>query len=240
MAKQLMIYENAQPVSKIRHRNWSVKTGHDFSFSKELNSVPVTAIEFPNLAQEFSIIFTGKDDTLIPMVILGVKDKENLFVSDDNKLTARYIPAFLRRYPFIFSSGNDNNLTLCIDESFTGCNQEGIGERLFDSEGEQTVYLKNMLGFLKEYQIQFNRTKMFCKKLLELDLLEPMNAQIKAASGERITLGGFFAVNRAKLKALSAENAHTLLKSDELELIYLHLHSMRNLGLYLDKMEQGS
>lgn len=235
-----MIYENAQPVSKIRHRNWSVKTGHDFSFSKELNSVPVTAIEFPNLAQEFSIIFTGKDDTLIPMVILGVKDKENLFVSDDNKLTARYIPAFLRRYPFIFSSGNDNNLTLCIDESFTGCNQEGIGERLFDSEGEQTVYLKNMLGFLKEYQIQFNRTKMFCKKLLELDLLEPMNAQIKAASGERITLGGFFAVNRAKLKALSAENAHTLLKSDELELIYLHLHSMRNLGLYLDKMEQGS
>ena len=39
----------------------------------------------------------------------------------------------------------------------------------------------------------------------ELDLLEPMQAQIDMASGERLSLSGFWAVNRAKLKALSGE-----------------------------------
>lgn len=59
------------------------------------------------------------------------------------------MPAFLRRYPFVFSSNDDaSTFTLCIDEEFDGLNQDGRGERLFDSEGERTQYLQNVLGFL--------------------------------------------------------------------------------------------
>ncbi len=36
------------------------------------------------------------------------------------------------------------------------------------------------------------------------------------------------AVNRDKLKALPGETLAELAKTDELELIYLHLHSLRN------------
>jgi hypothetical protein len=39
---------------------------------------------------------------------------------------AKYIPAFLRRYPFVFSSNDDgNNFVLRIDEGFPGFNQPG-------------------------------------------------------------------------------------------------------------------
>ena len=48
------------------------------------------------------------------------------------------------------------------------------------------------------------------------------------SSGEKLSLGGFMAVNREKAKALPAEKLSELAKTDELELLYLHLYSMRN------------
>jgi hypothetical protein len=236
MAKQLLIYENAVPVSKTNHRDLSIKVDTTFAFAKEINAAPITAVEFPVAAREYTIVFTGKGDSLAPAVILGVKAGENLFING-NGFSSKYVPAFLRRYPFVFASADKGeNLTLCLDESFAGCNKEGQGERLFDSEGKQTIYLKNVLGFLKEYQKQHARTKLFSKKLEDLGLLETMQAVIDPANGKRARLSGFLAVSRAKLKALSAKQVEGLFKTDELELIYLHLQSMRNFEVLVEKL----
>jgi len=237
MTTQLLIYEHAEPVNKKKHNDWSVKVGNNYDFAKNINSVPLTAVEFSSAAAEFSIIFAGNDDAVMPAAILGVRDQENLYVSDDGQWDSKYIPAFLRRYPFVFSGSNDaKQFTLCIDEQFSGCNQDGKGERLFDSDGEQTQYLTNVLNFSSEYQGQFNRTQVFCKKLKELDLLEPMQAQFTLPSGQKMNLGGFQAVSRERLKKLTNEQLGELAKTDELELIYLHLHSMRNFNAMIGKI----
>jgi len=237
MTTQLLIYERAEPINKKKHCDWSVKAGNNYNFAKKINSVPLTAVEFPNAAVEYSIIFAGNEEAVMPAVILGVRDQENLYVNDDGQWDSKYIPAFLRRYPFVFSGSNDaKQFTLCIDEDFSGCNQDGKGERLFDSEGEQTQYLQSVLNFSSEYQGQFNRTQLFCKKLKELDLLEPMQAQITLPSGQKMNFGGFQAVNREKLKQLSNEQLGELARTDELELIYLHLHSMRNFNAMIGKI----
>jgi len=129
----------------------------------------------------------------------------------------------------VFSiSEDEKTFTLCIDESFAHFNQEGRGERLFTEDKKPTPYVERVLKFLEQYQIEFRRTQAFCKKLLELDLLEPMRAQAELGSGEKLSLTGFMAVNRDKAKALPAEKLAELAKTDELELLYLHLHSMRN------------
>ncbi|MBQ0721030.1 MAG: SapC family protein [Gammaproteobacteria bacterium] len=237
MSKQLLIYTRAQAVSSQRHREWSVKSGASYEFAREVNSLPLTAVEFMSSAAEYPIVFAGSDDQLMPLAVMGVRDKENLFIDADGKLDASYVPAFLRRYPFVFSSQDDgDNFTLCIDETFSGCNQENLGERLFDSEGEQTQYLKSVLEFLKEYQIHFARTQAFSKKLKDLGLLEPMGAQFTPPSGEKLTLTGFYAVNRQKLKELPSEELEQLVKNDGMELIYLHLHSLRNFNTMLTKI----
>ena len=44
------------------------------------------------------------------------------------------------------------------------------------------------------------------------------------------------AVNRAKLKAVSGDKLAELAKTDELELIYLHLQSMRNFTALKDRL----
>lgn len=229
MSSQLLIYERAVPVSAARHGQWSVEVGADYGFSRSVNSVPLMAVEFPNAASEYAVVFSGTAEACIPAVILGMRAEENLYLTEQGGWKAKYIPAFVRRYPFVFSSSPDGKtFTLCIDEAFPGFNQEGRGARLFDEEKKPTQYVSNVLKFLEQYQVEFRRTQAFCARLKELDLLEPMRAQAKLNSGEQLSLGGFMAVNRERLKALPAEKLAELAKTDELELLYLHLHSMRN------------
>ena len=172
--------------------------------------------------------------------MLGVRTEENLYVTKEGGWQAKYIPAFVRRYPFVFFSRDDGKtFTLCIDEAFPGFNQSGRGKRLFDDDGKPTPYVENVLKFLGQYQREFQRTQAFCKKLKDLNLLGPMQAQIKLGSGERMALGGFSVVDRARLKTLSDNVLAQLVQSDELALIYAHLVSMRNFETVRDRLPEA-
>jgi hypothetical protein len=237
MSTQLLIYESVVPLMFATHRHSSVEIGRNFAFSGKVNSVPLTAIEFREAASEYPIVFAGNKESVLPAVILGLRDGENLYLSNEGRWDARYIPAFVRRYPFVFAKSEDGQrFNLCIDEQFSGFNGDGRGERLFTEEGKPSPYVENILKFLQEYQVQFLRTERFCKKLLELDLLEPMQAEVKLNSGERYSLRGFTAVSREKLRELPGDKLAELAKTDELELIYLHLHSVRNFAALKDRL----
>jgi SapC len=237
MATQLLIYETAVPVSGARHADCSVEAGRDYAFARHVNSVPLMAVEFPRAAAEYAIVFAGAQEALMPAVILGVRGNENLYLGGEGAWQAKYIPAFVRRYPFVFSTADEGKtFMLCVDEAFPGFNREGRGQRLFGEEGKPTAYVDNVLKFLQEYQAQFQRTQAFCRKVKELELLEPMQAQVSMAGGQRLSLGGFWAVNRAKLKALGGERLAELARTDELELLYLHLQSMRNFDALREKL----
>jgi hypothetical protein len=233
---QLLIYETAVPVSSGRHGKASIELRKGYGFARGINSVPLMAVEFPQAAPEYAIVFAQNGAEVLPVVILGARSGENLFVKEDESWNASYLPAFVRRYPFIFSSSEDGKtFTLCVDEAFQGLNYLGRGEALFDAEGKQTPYVDDVLKFLQEYRAQFMRTQAFCRKLVELQLLEPMRAQFTLGT-EKMSLGGFQAIDRAKLKALSGDKLAELAATDELELIYLHLQSMRNFSVVKDKL----
>ena len=240
MSTQLLIYGNVKPITKSEHGDLHIKTGSDYDFAKDVNSVPLMAVEFRQAASEYPIVFAGNGKDVMPAVILGSRNDENLYHNGADGWDAKYIPAFIRRYPFVFSSSDSgDNFTLCIDEDFSGCNREGKGERLFDADGEQTQYLKNVLEFLKEFQAHFRRSQVFCAKLVELELLEPMGAQFNQ-DGERRSLTGFMAVNREKLKALPGEELAELARTDGLELLYLHLGSLSNFTTMLERESASS
>lgn len=237
MAPQLKIYETAVPLSHSRHRNWFLQAGQDFTFCRNLNSVPLVTTEFASAALEYAIVFSGTGDVVTPVAVLGVRADENLYLRNDGSWHASYIPAFVRRYPFVFSSQEDGkSFTLCIDEAFPGFNETGRGERLFGNEGKPAPYVDAVLKFLQQYQFEFQRTGEFCRKLKDYSLLEPVQAEVSLGSGERIALRGLSVVDRARLKTLATATLLELLQSDELELIFLHLVSMRNFSKVLDHM----
>lgn len=240
MTKQLLIYDNIQPLSD-KHRNWSVSVDN-FNFIKHLNSVPLLATEIPFAAAEHPVIFsaTGNPGEYIPLAVTGLKEGQNLLIDEQGKITTRYVPAFIRRYPFVLAGVKDSDtLTVCIDEDSSACFQDGSsGKRLFDDTGEQTEHLKEVVEFLKDYQYRAEMTKAFCKKLHELDLLEPMQAKItfKNREDSNINLTGFFAVRREKLKAIGDADILDLFKKDGMELIYSHIQSLNNINVLMSKM----
>jgi len=238
MPTQLQFYETAVPVSSGRHGKCSVEVTN-YGFSRNVNSVLLVAAEFPLAAAEYAIVFAAYAGEVMPVVILGARANENLYVTEQGEWIAKYVPAFIRRYPFVFSVGEDpNTSTLCVDEAFQGLNYLGRGKALFTPDGKPTPYVQAVLNFLRDYGAQAERTKAFCKRLADLNLLQPMEAQFTLESGEKSSLTGFMAVERDKLKGLGGETLAEMAKTDELELLYLHLHSMRNFMTVKDRLVQ--
>ena len=233
MVKQLMIYDRVVPVSSDTHRDWSVKLADQYGFAKSLNSVPLLAAEFIAAARDYTIVFASSDGSVFPAVLLGFEDGKNLCVAEDGTWVAGYVPAFLRRYPFVFAEdvqGEEGKFTLCIDEEYQGLNREGRGERLFDSEGNRTQFLQTMLTFVTQFQAQFQRTKMFCDRLNKLGLLETAQARFTTADGRTGTLGGFMTIVRERLMAIPEADLKEMFATDELEMCFAHLHSLQNVN----------
>jgi hypothetical protein len=231
MTKQLQFYENAVPVSAQRHGSWCLKRTGDYAYTSQSNVVPLTAVEFPFAAMEYSIVFVGTEEAPTPVALLGVKPEENLYLEDGHRWKARYIPAFVRRYPFVFAKGAEaNTYTLCIDESFGGWNQEGRDEALFDGEGKGSAFLDGMMKFVTDYQREIARTSAFCERLKQLDLLDTMAARFKLPNGEEAQVKRFMAVNRVKLIKLPGDTLVELAGNGMLEPIDAHLLSMRHFG----------
>ncbi|MEE9551714.1 MAG: SapC family protein, partial [Gammaproteobacteria bacterium] len=173
------------------------------------------------------------------VVLLGLKGNENNFVDKNGKWLADYIPAYVRRYPFILASNEDNggsNFAVCIDESYPGFNTKKKGQQLFDDNGEESETLKQSVEFLREYQNHIQLTALFCNNINDLGLLEPMQANIELKDGEKHSMGGFMGVNRTRLKELPAETLADLVKSDQIELIYAHLNSLNNINTLMERL----
>lgn len=229
MAPQVLFYEQAVPISSEYHRDVAVQGTADFGFARNVNVVPLVAQEFAVASADYAIVFVGRDEDLVPVAVLGVRERENLFVGGDGRWDAPYVPAFVRRYPFVFASQPDNNrLVLCIDEASAAVNREGRGERLFDSAGERTSYLTGVVTFMQRYQTAFQQSRQLAARLKALDLLQPVQAKLSGPAGD-IQLSGFTTVNREKLNALETPVVEELFRSGALEALYLHLGSMRNL-----------
>ena len=237
MTKQLMFYENAVPMSASRHADASVEPGTGYAFASHASAVPIMAVEFLLAATEYAIVFTPVGDDIVPAVVLGLRNEQNLYLGQDDKWKAKYVPAFIRRYPFVFSASADKKtLALCIDESSAGFNRTGKGQALFDADKKPTEYTQRVLKFLQAFQTHFQRTQLFCKRVKELGILEPTTVRVAGPGGEKQAVGGFLVVDRKKLRAVPADELAELAKTDELELLYLHLYSMRNFADMKDRL----
>jgi hypothetical protein len=167
---------------------------------------------------------------------VGLRSQDNLFVDGEGRWDARYIPAFVRRYPFVLAElPGRTDLALCVDEAFEGLNTVE-GEPLFDAMGKNTPFLQNALDFLSRYQAEYVRTEAFCQRLEQLGLLVEMNAKADLADGRSFTVNGLMIVDEQKLLALPDAAVLALFRSGELHLVSMHLVSLSNMQKLVDRM----
>src|SRR6202008_4649744 len=103
------------PLAKELHSNLGVKRmDGPFGFAKAGHAIPLTVGEFPLAAVTGPIIFVG--DEKLPIAVMGLNAGENMFLRDDGLFEPGvYIPAYVRRYPFVFASDDAaQEMGLCI------------------------------------------------------------------------------------------------------------------------------
>ena len=234
----LLFYGKPVVLNKETHKNLKVKpAAGDFSFARKTNSVILAGVEFAEAAKEYPIVFAATaNDKIVPVALLGLRNEENLYVDEDGKWDAKYIPAFVRRYPFVLAEGNKpSELAVCIDEDYAGF-QEDEGESLFNEDGTNSPMLDKALKFLGEYQQQYSLTEKFIEALKELDLFQTLNARIDLTDGRKFALSNFMVIDEKKLLGLKQKDAFNLFKEGKLAWVYAHLISLSNMSRMLNRI----
>lgn len=220
-----LFYTNPAPLDARKHANLSLKKNFGLSFTKTVNAVPINMIEMPQVCHFYPIAFSP-DGNATPVALMGLRDNENLYVDEKGEwLEDAYIPAYIRRYPFIFSELPDSDqLTLCIDMA-EGVTEEGGEQKFFDAEGKGTQLAQNALEFCKSYHAAAQQTLEFSKMLAASDLLVDRRAEINVVGNRRISFSGFKIIDEQKLAQIDDKTFLEWRKRGYLPFIYAHLFS---------------
>lgn len=208
----------------------------DWSVAAKINSIVLTGAEFGPACREFPVVFVpaGKDEEgkalIAPIAVLGLGAQENLYVDEAGRWRASYMPMLLRAYPFGISRIDTERFAVCVDTSWSGVTIDGgEGEALFGADGQPTEYLTRAQKMLEQIEVEVQRTRGFCRRLQDLNLLREVRMDATLPAGDKLAVDGFMTIDEAKLKDLPDAVVVDLHKNGILGLIHGHFLSMGNL-----------
>ncbi len=233
LSGQVLFYKQPQPLSADQHGGLGVKQiAQPFGFLREAHAVPVTVTEFGVAAASYPVIFVGDDRT--PVAVMGVRQGQNLFVDSNGFVNEDYyIPAFVRRYPFVFAADEaSDRLLLCIDRAAPMVsNQPDVP---FFQDGKPTQFTSDAVEFCKEFERQRRATVDFVTILKQMDLFEmktvafqPRDASGREA-GPQQKVADYWAISEERLNALPPDRYLELRNNGALGACYAHLVSLLN------------
>ena len=222
-----LFYKSIVPLSLEQHGNFGVDQRTKLEFTRNVHAVPVVTDEFAQVHRHYPIVFTTNEQPT-PLALLGLKEGENLYLNDDGTWRENvYIPAYIRRYPFMLArpAPDADTLTLCFDETSPEIGPEGT-QKFFENNDKSQV-TTNVLNFCEEFEKSLQRTQFFCKELVEHGLLMDGEVSIQqTASSAPSVYRGFRMANEEKLREMRGDQARKLVQNGALPLIYAHLFSV--------------
>jgi hypothetical protein len=215
----LLFYKNVVALDRELHQTLKIKPAQDLLFTRDATAIPIVMGEFVEVARQSPIAFLRLDGGgLIPVALVGLPGGKNLYLTEAGKWDAPYIPAFVRRYPFVFAETGPEQLTVCMDRDYAGFSEEE-GAPLFDATGEPQALVKETLELLTEFQRQHALTQDFAKRLDAAGVLVQASANASLSDGRSFTLQGLQMVDEQKLRAIPDETLKAWFASGELALV---------------------
>jgi len=226
-------YRDPVVLDRQRHRDLRIGQG-DVSFAAKSQVVPLVASEFADASLEYPIVFSrSADGQWTAMALTGVQPGRNAFVDASSRWVGRYVPASLRRYPFILAKADGGQLSVALD--LAAANVGKTGEPIFNDKGEPSPIVAGVMPLLVEFQQQAELTSRWLKQFEDAGLLTPKTLRVDSAQGSQGAIGGIWVVDEAKLRALPADTLLAWFKSGQIGAVYAHLISLRNLAIVAER-----
>lgn len=231
-----LFYNRVVPLDSAAHRDLVLgSTERPLAFAQDANLIPALIDEFVTAAPHLPIAFLPGPTRPAAVFVVGTKPGSNVFIDAAGKWNAAYLPAYLRRYPFIMGDVPEGEPILCIDESFAGIGREG-GQRLFSEAGEATDALRQALALADNYRTAALRTDAFCDALRAMGLLRSVTLDVKQADGSSNVVHGLMVLDEDAFDALDADKLSALHRDKMLKPLLAQLVSLAA----IDKLAAGA
>ena len=224
------------------HKDLRVIEQYGPEYGDNIHCCPAYTFEFRDLQADFPILLQEAGDMgMIPVVLMGFEQGENLCIEDGKWLTLS-IPAFMRKGPFAIGEhkpeGGESVRLLSIDADDPRVSTSD-GQPLFQPLGGRTDYLENMANLLEKVYLGSEDTLAFTRELVAHNLVESVTVDITLQDGSRNQLMGFHTLNEGGIRDLSGEQLASFAAAGYLMPMFMMLASMSNLKRLIDRKEQA-
>jgi hypothetical protein len=224
-----LFYKDLMPLNSRDHGTWRARSVDKASWVNSQHAIPLTVDEFTQAQRDFPIVFSAGDNS-VPLALMGLNEGINVFFDEEGTaLGEGYVPAYIRRYPFLLAKlqQDKDEMSLCFDPSGDVVGDFAEGEQLF-IDGQPSEHTKGLLDFCEKFEEAGARTQAFMEELKNADLL--MDGEVAIRQNDKpdqpYVYRGFRMVNQDKLRELDAEKLKNWNEIGLLPLIYAHLFSL--------------
>ena len=225
------LYQSPEPLNPKQQGQLRLLNSAAFKFAKHMVSVPLMLSEMVRAASDYPLIFvTDESGQTVPNAVLGTKPGQNKYVNKKGEWRSDcYVPAYLRRYPFVFAKHEDEQSQaqhiLCVDakaDVWTTKNDDG--QLLFEN-GELSDTTKRALSFCTAYEKEWVLTKQFVAALTDLSLITSQRIKLSKEDSNNKVLQGLEMIDAEAFSGLSDVDFCLLRGQGYLPAIYAQLAS---------------
>ena len=224
-----LFYKDLMPLNSRDHGKWQARTVDKATWIADQHAVPLTVEEFPIAQRHFPIVFSAGENP-VPLALLGLNEGVNVFFDAEGTMTEDvYVPAYVRRYPFILAKlkPDAEEMSLCFDPTSGILGEFDDGRALFDKD-QPSEHTKSLLEFCEKFEEAGARTQGFIDEINKENLLMDGEVAIQQTDqpDKPYLYRGFRMIDQEKLKQVSAEKLKQWHDVGLLPLIYAHLFSL--------------
>ena len=201
-----LLYNDLIPLNSNDHVTWKSRMLENAKFMDGQHAIPLTIEEFVPASRNYPIIFSATDNP-VPV----------------------YIPAYIRRYPFLLAKlrPDTDELSLCFDPTSGAVGEFDEGTPMFE-DGKPSENTQAILKFCEDFENAGAQTHAFVEELIKLDLLMDGEVSIQQEGQEQpFIYRGFKMIDETKLRDLRGDTVRKLNQNGILALIHAHLFSLQ-------------
>ncbi len=224
-----LFYNAVEPLNVSQHGKMTVRSALKMQQIARSHAIPLTVDEFAMVQRHYPIVFSV-GDTPVPIGLMGLNEGVNVFLDEDGRQREEnlYIPAYIRRYPFLLARlrPDSDELSLCFDPSAEAVGDYSDGQPLFNGD-EPSEATQTILQFCEQFEAAGQRTTAFMEDLKKSDLLMDGEVAIQPEGYDQpFVYRGFRMVDEEKLRELRGDELRKMNQNGMLPLIYAHLFSL--------------
>ncbi len=224
-----LFYSALEPLNVAQHGKMKIRAIEKAPMIATTHAIPATVDEFALLQRYYPIVFSIGDQP-VPLVLMGLSEGINVFLNEEAKLydNTMYVPAYMRRYPFLLARlrPDTDELSLCFDPTAGAVGEFDEGEPLFDGDQPSQATMA-ILQFCEQFETAGQRTGAFIEELKKSGLLMDGEVAIQPEGADQpFVYRGFQMVDEEKLRELRGDELRKMNQSGMLALIYAHLFSL--------------